>query len=435
MPAGDRGANATAQGEAADGGGRRYLALLRHAEPERVGGGSLTARGRAQAQATGRYLARLAPERVISSGVPRAVETAVGLGFAAAPEVDERFHGLRIDRPDGEPLATFDERAALYADPDAAPYGGESLADLLARGRPAFDAAVAAGGGVVVAHDMIDAVLIADVLGIDLRFARKLAQDHCASNLFELRETGPDLIWMNVTPEDPLRLRAGNALPDASVERRLYLVRHGEAWNFPSAGGRLASVSGHDLTETGFAQAQALGGAFAELEAPAIFASDLPRAAQTAAGLAAGRRVTPHAGLREIDVGELDGLSVRELFERCPGFLSDPDAPIPGGETATECADRVEAAARAVLARTTARDVVIVAHGAVNRLLAARMLGLPVAAGLRLRTDWASVSMLEYARGEWWARCLNWTPEGLGAFDRLAPIEGLTAEQARVLGR
>ena len=71
---------------------------------------------------------------------------------------------------------------------------------------------------------------------------------------------------------------------------------------------------------------------------------------------------------------------------------------------------RASAALEDILAASDERDVVLVAHGGVNRGLVAHLLGIPMDRAHRIRQDWASVNVLEQAEGRWWIGVLNWTP-------------------------
>jgi alpha-ribazole phosphatase len=225
-------------------------------------------------------------------------------------------------------------------------------------------------------------------------------------------------------------------LPEAAhpIERRLYLVRHAEAPNV-TADGRLISAGHSPLSERGRRQATALRERFARVAASVVHASDMPRAAQTAELLAGGRPVRLHAELREISLGDLDGALAEEVFSTTPGFLSDPGARLPGGETPLEVAERAGPALDRILAGAPDRDVIVVAHGGVNRALLGRVLGLPLERALRIRQDWASVNVLDRAGGRWWVRSLNWTPYGLSEFAETRRVAALDEEQWVRMGR
>jgi probable phosphoglycerate mutase len=120
---------------------------------------------------------------------------------------------------------------------------------------------------------------------------------------------------------------------------KLLLIRHGQ-----SVGNAEHRMQGHfdaPLTELGRKQARALaarllreGWAF-----DAIYASDLSRAAETAAilGAAYGLPVVEDARLREYDLGELNGIVWQELEDRYPEIwdglhLRRDWVPFPGEE-------------------------------------------------------------------------------------------------------
>jgi alpha-ribazole phosphatase len=218
------------------------------------------------------------------------------------------------------------------------------------------------------------------------------------------------------------------------VERRLYLVRHAEAPNI-TADGRLVSSGHSPLSSRGREQADRLGELFAAVSAPVVHASDMPRAAETAKRLAGDRPVELLEELREISLGELDGALAEEVFSVTPGFLSDPDARLPAGETPREVGRRACSALEAILGRGDQRELVVVAHGGVNRVLLGRLLELPLEHALRVRQDWASVNVLDRAAGRWWARCLNWTPWGLREFAETRRVAALDSEQWVRMGR
>jgi len=220
----------------------------------------------------------------------------------------------------------------------------------------------------------------------------------------------------------------------APIERRLYLLRHAEAPNV-TADGRLVSSGASPVSERGRAQADALGARFSEVDFGTVHASDMPRAAETAKRLAGDRGVELHEELREISLGDLDGALAEEVFSTAPRFLSDPAASLPGGESPLEVRDRAGPLLERVLAEEGGRDVVVVAHGGVNRVLIGSLLGLGLERALRLRQDWASVNVLEHAGGRWWVGCLNWTPWGLEEFDHTRRVTALSEEHWLRMGR
>ncbi len=205
---------------------------------------------------------------------------------------------------------------------------------------------------------------------------------------------------------------AGPTLEPA-VERRLYLVRHAET-DALTVDGHMRSEDPIPLTERGIAQAETLGEVFAAIPVTEVHSSPMDRTAHTARILAGeGRPLRFDPRLREISLGDLDGAHSREVFAAAPRWLADPDAALPGGESLTTVTARASAALEEILEASDERDVVVVAHGGLNRGLIAHLLRMPMDRAHRIRQDWACVNVLERAEGRWWIGVLNWTPAGL----------------------
>jgi broad specificity phosphatase PhoE len=121
-----------------------------------------------------------------------------------------------------------------------------------------------------------------------------------------------------------------------------WYIRHGHN---PANQSRQLShkIIDYPLTELGVTQAAALAGQLAARPGPAaIYASPPRRAAQTAEIIAArtGSDVAIVEGLREIDVGDLDGRSDEEAWAVYHQVLADwlagrHDSAFPGGRTTT----------------------------------------------------------------------------------------------------
>ncbi|MFD5117993.1 histidine phosphatase family protein [Streptomyces sp. NPDC058385] len=167
----------------------------------------------------------------------------------------------------------------------------------------------------------------------------------------------------------------------AARGRRVILWRHGQtAWNLER---RFQGSTDIGLTETGVAQARRAARLLASLKPDAIVASDLSRAAATAAELAAltGLDVTHDEGLRETYAGEWQGLTHDEIIDRYGDQYAAWKRGEPvrrgGGELETEVADR---AAPIVLSHTEKLPqdgtLVVVSHGGTIRTTIGRLLGL-----------------------------------------------------------
>lgn len=380
--------------------------------------------------------------QVRSSPARRALETAHLVADGLPVEIDEDLRGMSLGIPAAGPLRALADFEKLFGRPERRPAEGESIRDVLERGRRGLQTAVEelrgqASACVLVSHRIVNSVLLADLLGLEPAQAVLIQQDPGAVNVLEVRPRSLAVAMVNIAGDDPLRsLAARPVLPDSDtpVDRRLYLIRHGESSN-TSRDGRLRSSAASPLTERGRAQAAILAEWFAAVPDLVIHCSDLPRAAETAAALADGREVQSRVDLREMSLGQLEGRSAVDLFAACPGFMSDPDAAPSGGESPRALERRVRAVAEDVLSREDSLEVALVAHGGVVRVLAGSLLGVPPERALGLRTDWASVTILDSADGRWWLRMLNHTPLRLAELARLAPLPGISDEQGWLLGR
>ena len=174
-----------------------------------------------------------------------------------------------------------------------------------------------------------------------------------------------------------------------ATEPKLVLVRHGATeW---SEDGRHTSHTDLPLLSSGIERARALGPILARHTFARVLSSPLQRARQTAdlAGFAGRLEIT--SGLTEWDYGDYEGLTSQQIR------ASDPDWSLwhdgcPGGESPAEVAARVDQVIADAV--TASGDVLMFAHGHVLRSLAARWMGLEVAAGGHLLLLTATISVL-----------------------------------------
>jgi len=183
---------------------------------------------------------------------------------------------------------------------------------------------------------------------------------------------------------------------------RLFLVRHGQ-----TESNRLNLVLGRDdvpLNERGLWQAERVARALAREPLAAVYSSPLQRALDTARAVAAPHdlAVQIEQGLIEMDIGEVDGLTLAEVGSRYPGLLKawaseeGPDQPMPGGERLVDVQERAWAAVQDLAARHADETVAAVAHNFVILTLLVRVLGIRLAQFRRLRHSLAAVSVIDF---------------------------------------
>jgi len=148
-------------------------------------------------------------------------------------------------------------------------------------------------------------------------------------------------------------------------------VRHGETdWN------RERRFQGHadqPLNELGREQARELADALAGENVDAIYSSDLARARETAeiVGERLGVPVVTDPALREIDVGDWEGLTWPEIEERHPQGVRDwheHGHGWSGGETYEQLGERVVRRLRELAAEHEGETICVIAHGGTVRV-------------------------------------------------------------------
>jgi broad specificity phosphatase PhoE len=177
------------------------------------------------------------------------------------------------------------------------------------------------------------------------------------------------------------------------------------------------------LSQRGRDEAEALGRRLAGVRIDRIISSPMVRASETAAIIAAGRPVETDERLREMHYGRWEGLTFEEIPKQDPELRArwerDPaETHTPGGESGEEVASRVlsflmdlietegisgSMAADAVPAHpaTGDRNVLVVAHGTLNRILLCLSMGAPICDYRRRYVqDRGNLTVLRYERGD-----------------------------------
>jgi probable phosphoglycerate mutase len=200
---------------------------------------------------------------------------------------------------------------------------------------------------------------------------------------------------------------------------RVFVLRHGQTdWNVEQ---RIQGQLDVPLNAAGRWQAGRLAAALEGEELAAVYSSDLSRARDTAAALAAaaGRPVVADAGLRERGFGSFEGLTFQEIEQRWPEQAlrwrqRDPGFGPGGGETLSAFYDRSVGCALRLAARHPAQAIVLLTHGGVLDCLYRAALGIDLRAPRTWKIGNAAVNRL------------LWTPQGLAlvGWNDLGHLEG-----------
>ena len=184
----------------------------------------------------------------------------------------------------------------------------------------------------------------------------------------------------------------------------MILVRHGQStWNREH---RIQGQLDPPLSDEGRRQAELLARRLAGRRLAGFYVSDLKRAFETAEAIEplVDLKPDPTPGLREIYLGEWEGLRTEEIAERFPDawarWSEKPDWDlVPGGEGAARFETRVIATLEEILERHAHGDVLLVTHGGVIEVALHRVIGRPSKGLFPFKIQNASISVVEVRDG------------------------------------
>ena len=188
---------------------------------------------------------------------------------------------------------------------------------------------------------------------------------------------------------------------------QIVLVRHGATdWNLQ---GRCQGSTDRDLSEAGVRQAEEISTLLREEKFDAVYSSHLRRARRTAELIS-----RPHAlpvrieeDLRELDHGELEGLTFNEIKTRYGDFLtrwrSEPaDIQVPGGERLADVAERAWNGLHGILERhPEAERILAVSHNFPSIGIVCRITNTPLNSYRSFHLDPCGVTRLNYEQEGW----------------------------------
>lgn len=138
----------------------------------------------------------------------------------------------------------------------------------------------------------------------------------------------------------------------------------------------------------------------------AVYSSTLSRAMRSAEIIGSEFGLGPVGveGLKERDFGLWEGMSFEEIHEKFPDAFSawarDPLRHSPlEGESTIDVRDRVMPALDGLLHSHEGGAVAVVAHGGVNRVMLAELMGLPLEHIFRIEQDHACLNIVRFHDG------------------------------------
>ncbi len=171
----------------------------------------------------------------------------------------------------------------------------------------------------------------------------------------------------------------------------IYLVRHGEVAGNTGEHRTFAGARDLALTPRGERQREAVAKRLANAKIDAVYTSTLQRAFKTGEAIASlhGLSVTGLDALQEVNYGDWEGLSEREILEHHAELwkrrVADPwNVAPPSGESYSMLWARLEPAWNGIIEGNEGKTVVVVGHNGSLRVLLCELLGAPPANARRL---------------------------------------------------
>ena len=191
---------------------------------------------------------------------------------------------------------------------------------------------------------------------------------------------------------------------------KLILIRHGETlWNKE---GRIQGTSDIELSPVGIEQARLLALSLKDQPICAIHASPLKRALKTAEIINEhhGKEIQTHADLMEMDQGDFEGFSFKELMACEKDFLNkwiaDPaSVRMPNGESLAELQARAWRALETIISKE--QSALVVAHNFTIAAIICRIKNISLSNFRGNSVGTASKTIVSFQNGEPCIETLN----------------------------
>ncbi|MCR4433255.1 MAG: histidine phosphatase family protein [Caldiserica bacterium] len=203
---------------------------------------------------------------------------------------------------------------------------------------------------------------------------------------------------------------------EKELRTKFYLVRHGStAWNEIV---RFRGSADIPLSEKGLKQAEALARFLKDVKFSAIYTSPQRRARDTAniINKFQGLSIQERPELKSVNYGawegKLEGEVARDYPELYREYLEHIESfRFPQGETLEDLKDRSLRVINEALSTYNGRDILIVSHQVVTRVLICALLGISNALYWQIGQDPGCLNIFEHHRGKFYLKLLNYCPE------------------------
>lgn len=193
---------------------------------------------------------------------------------------------------------------------------------------------------------------------------------------------------------------------------RIYLVRHGETdWNKED---RCQGCIDIDLNSEGIRQAEFVAQRLVNEEIHALYCSNLKRAYRTAQIIAKmlNLSITRNEALNEISFGDWEGLTFEEIRKRHDydyntWRLSPHTANFPGEGSLLNVNKRVMKYVDEIISQNAGKNILIVSHGGVIKLIVLGLLGIGLEAYNKFYIANTSLSIVHIDKDKRYLRTLN----------------------------
>ena len=182
---------------------------------------------------------------------------------------------------------------------------------------------------------------------------------------------------------------------------RLHLLRHGQVVGFEDK--RYNGQGDIHLTDLGRQQSTAFAGRFQPLQLTGVYSSDLSRCRFAAEQIALSQQQQPQhrRELRELHIGEWEGETWQKIERDDPDLwqarLDDiVNVAPPAGESLLQMAQRVRPVIKQIISAHEGEEIVIVAHGGVNRVILLDAIGAPLERLFYIEQDFGCHNIIDF---------------------------------------